>query len=539
MAQIFISYSRVDGAFAERFVARLRRKFPNHGIWIDTEITGGDDWWAEIIKAIGSCDIFIYLLSNESVESAYCRAEFSEAQRLQKRIITVQVRDRTKITGDLSKIQYVDMKNGADDVDAQDELTRAIVRQVGLIPARRPKALRPQVTPKPDIPSESPRINNTPEVDTPELNIIPVQSPTQTQPIPTSKQRSSWMSPMVVGILLVVVLAVIILLVVQNMITTANNPTPEPTPAAFADADTPTATITNATSDTLPALTNTATDLPIELVVATLDAEAILRQPTLDAEATISTLLTEYAQMTQISVDATATATLFTLTPTPDITASIEAYRTQQAQTVTQAWIDSWTNTPTSTHTPTSTVPSTLAPTPDQDLEPTATLDPNVLEMLGTPVALLELVEIVPLSYVSQPDVPVTPIQVYLGDIIEIDALPVPNPNDRGSRLQMVRLRSGVIGLPNTYFYRIDDLPPQIIVLTTNGIVVRSAPNINASRAGAIPRNDVAVVTGIEPSGEWFFIQTGWIPVSLLDGGQIDFLGDIDEVPVVVYNPDE
>jgi len=82
MARIFISYSRVDKTFTERFEARLRRMFPDVPVWYDDHLYGGQNWWNEILGQIAKCDIFIYLLSNESVTSPYCQAEFTEARRL-------------------------------------------------------------------------------------------------------------------------------------------------------------------------------------------------------------------------------------------------------------------------------------------------------------------------------------------------------------------------------------------------------------------------------------------------------------------------
>lgn len=169
MAKIFISYSRVDKAFAERFDARLRRMFPDVNVWYDDHLYGGQDWWQEILGHIAKCDIFIYLLSNESVTSPYCEAEFTEARRLQKRIITVQVRDRTALTDDLDDIQYVDMKNGVDDADAVARLGGAVRLQLANVSRKRP--LWQPITPKPLIPDEQTRSSDVPEVDTPALNV--------------------------------------------------------------------------------------------------------------------------------------------------------------------------------------------------------------------------------------------------------------------------------------------------------------------------------------------------------------------------------
>jgi serine/threonine protein phosphatase PrpC len=321
------------------------------------------------------------------------------------------------------------------------------------------------------------------------------------------------------------------------------SPTPEADTETEAEETTATEESTaerGVTADAAVAQPNTTsespTDAPTERVITNTPTRQPTRTLTFTPEPSATATNTETPTLTPSNTPRpTSTPRTVTATPTPSDTPP-----PSETPTTTPTRTPSLTHTPrpTRTNTPTATVPPTRTPIPTEDIGPTATLDNNVLEQLGTPAADLELVEIVPASYVSNSDTPVTPIQVYSGDVTEVNALPVPNPHDRGSRLQLVRIRTGVLGVPGMYFYRVDDLPPQIIVLTANGIVVRSAPNLNASRAGAIPRNDGAKVTGIDPTGEWFFIQTGWIPVSLLDGGQIEFLGDIDEVPVVVYTPD-
>ncbi|MBI5668202.1 MAG: toll/interleukin-1 receptor domain-containing protein [Chloroflexi bacterium] len=166
---IFISYSRVDKSFTEHFIARLRRLFPDVEIWYDDELHGGELWWDEIINQIAACDVFIYLLSNESVQSAYCQAEFTEARRLQKRVITVQIRDRTELTDDLDDIQYVDMKAGVDDPEVLTRLGGAVRLQ--LSKARKKRPLWQPRTPKPVLTKEQSRPANTPDVVTPNLHV--------------------------------------------------------------------------------------------------------------------------------------------------------------------------------------------------------------------------------------------------------------------------------------------------------------------------------------------------------------------------------
>ena len=166
MAQIFISYSRVDSQFVEKLYPRLGRKYNYENVWYDDHLHGGDDWWRTILDRVAWCDVFIYLLSNESVRSEYCQAEFMEARRLRKHIITIQVRDRTKLSAELSSIQYIDMKPGVDQVDAIIRLFTAIDR-VDINAVRKARPRWKTETPKPgSLVDAEP---SAAEVDTPTL----------------------------------------------------------------------------------------------------------------------------------------------------------------------------------------------------------------------------------------------------------------------------------------------------------------------------------------------------------------------------------
>ena len=151
MVKIFISYSRVDRPAAEELVWQLRRVYGNDNVWMDDELTGGDIWWEEILDQVAACDIFLYLLSNDSVNSPYCQAEYREAYRLRKRIITAQIRDQTNLTDELAERQYIDMTDWQRKPDQSNELHRAIQKQAGLV--RRTRARQKGRTPKPTVPT--------------------------------------------------------------------------------------------------------------------------------------------------------------------------------------------------------------------------------------------------------------------------------------------------------------------------------------------------------------------------------------------------
>ena len=139
-------------------------------MWYDDDIQYGERWWQQIIDAIAEHPIFMYVLSSESVASRYCQAEYIEAQRLQKRIILVQERDRTPLSEELQEIQYVDMHKGVENANALNELHRAIHYQQRQIPSQPLPPLPESVTPCPPKQKESKqRPSDQPEVDTPPL----------------------------------------------------------------------------------------------------------------------------------------------------------------------------------------------------------------------------------------------------------------------------------------------------------------------------------------------------------------------------------
>ncbi len=162
------------------------------------------------------------------------------------------------------------------------------------------------------------------------------------------------------------------------------------TPVASSDPHEPdeTAVISLSIPTAAPTATLTSgvpgSDPPLPAAtIATLDLAAIA--DTLDAQAAA-------ASATQRALDQTATATLWTSTPTPNITATIDAFRTrravmtaEQADREATATATLWTptdtltpsNTPTFTQTPTFTLTPTDTPTPTFTLTPTLTLTPS------------------------------------------------------------------------------------------------------------------------------------------------------------------
>lgn len=124
MAQIFLSYSHSDDDFVQLVAPRIERIFGEGVLWYDRKpdgLKGGQIWWSEILRQIQYCQIFLFLLSDESSNSEWCTKELEEAASLHKTIIPVLLetysrkdypRHYSELTQHrLEEIQYVDLRS--------------------------------------------------------------------------------------------------------------------------------------------------------------------------------------------------------------------------------------------------------------------------------------------------------------------------------------------------------------------------------------------------------------------------------------------
>lgn len=88
MEHIFICYSRKDQKLALQVKEILKKA--GKAVWIDLEdLPASSIWRTEIQNAITESIAFIYLVSNNSLESEYCQKEFKFAGELNKRIFPI------------------------------------------------------------------------------------------------------------------------------------------------------------------------------------------------------------------------------------------------------------------------------------------------------------------------------------------------------------------------------------------------------------------------------------------------------------------
>ena len=103
--KVFVSYARADKPYCIRIIGTLHA----HDVWYDQRLYAGQDWWQEILRRLEWCDVFLYLLSPDSVTSQYCRRELELALRLKRDIIPVMITSDTVLPDNMRDWQYVDL----------------------------------------------------------------------------------------------------------------------------------------------------------------------------------------------------------------------------------------------------------------------------------------------------------------------------------------------------------------------------------------------------------------------------------------------
>ncbi len=86
---VFMSYSSRDKETVTRLTQDLQDA--DEHVWLDQRLAGGDAWWRAILEQIRGCDVFVFALSQNSIQSKPWQAELRYAQDLKLPILPVQV----------------------------------------------------------------------------------------------------------------------------------------------------------------------------------------------------------------------------------------------------------------------------------------------------------------------------------------------------------------------------------------------------------------------------------------------------------------
>ncbi|MGV1089012.1 MAG: sensor domain-containing protein [Mycobacterium sp.] len=122
---VFLSYSSRDREQLDNLLSALRRA--DEQVWFDDELGGGDEWWKQILGRIRDCDVFLFALSDNSLQSKPCLTELRYAQALQKAVLPIQIGPVASMRiSPLAAVEAIDFQNPT--VDSGIRLITAIQR---------------------------------------------------------------------------------------------------------------------------------------------------------------------------------------------------------------------------------------------------------------------------------------------------------------------------------------------------------------------------------------------------------------------------
>ena len=111
MTNAFISYSRQSQAMVKTLAQDIEALGPS--AWFDQEISGGRSWWEQILAEVRRCDVFIFALDSQSLNSTACKREYEYAAALGKPILPILMSDDVStdlLPAALSQIQFIDYR---------------------------------------------------------------------------------------------------------------------------------------------------------------------------------------------------------------------------------------------------------------------------------------------------------------------------------------------------------------------------------------------------------------------------------------------
>ncbi|WP_339706606.1 toll/interleukin-1 receptor domain-containing protein [uncultured Kriegella sp.] len=107
--KIFVTYSRSS----QREVASLVRDLEElgHEVWFDRDISGGQSWWNNILSQIRDCEIYVFAIAKDAIDSTACIRELKYAEALGKAPLPVLIKNDVSLAlapRYISNVQYAD-----------------------------------------------------------------------------------------------------------------------------------------------------------------------------------------------------------------------------------------------------------------------------------------------------------------------------------------------------------------------------------------------------------------------------------------------
>ena len=122
---VFLSYSRRDARFATELAGALEQR--GRTVWIDADdIAPGAPWREELGTAIEAAQVFVFVISPDSIASAECAVELARAIELNKRLVPILHREHSDIPAALAELQFIAIHDAGELATGLDLVERAI-----------------------------------------------------------------------------------------------------------------------------------------------------------------------------------------------------------------------------------------------------------------------------------------------------------------------------------------------------------------------------------------------------------------------------
>lgn len=132
--KVFITYSRTNKEPVNALVEDLHEL--SHTVWYDFDLRGGQSWWDNILDNIRQCDIYVFVMTVEALESTACRREMDYAKALNKTALPVLIGKDVSIAllpRYLSNVQFVDYTDATN-----KNAVFALIKALNSLPASSP-----------------------------------------------------------------------------------------------------------------------------------------------------------------------------------------------------------------------------------------------------------------------------------------------------------------------------------------------------------------------------------------------------------------
>lgn len=152
--KVFVSHAQRNAESPE--LAGLLRDLNrlSASVWIDQDLTGGQPWWDQILEQIRACDVFIFVVTNESIQSRPCEVEVSWAVANERSILPVKIAEvpEWRVREPIASSQIIDYTRRAEPGDAAIDCLLALRSAIDRLSSTGPRPSPNPAPPAPEVP---------------------------------------------------------------------------------------------------------------------------------------------------------------------------------------------------------------------------------------------------------------------------------------------------------------------------------------------------------------------------------------------------